>query len=465
MNLKNIIQYFIYTYLYLVCFQRIWASDPFNRLRHNQKQFIASINNKFDGLYSPTLFSVYPAMDSTINISSNTIVLINNNIPNVKTGILLNGMLGDFSFFIEPIIANKIYGLTDLGTEYSRQNISGRIENAFIRYHRNNFTFSFGRSSVWWGQSISRSIILSGLYPSFEHLLFRYRFGKIFFDLLCGQLGSRKTETGYRIKRNIGGHRLIWKIDDKISFSIGEQVIYTGLNRNIELIYLNPFVPYFFTGLEGDEEDYMYDNDNSIIFADFRYMIKPNLSAYSEIIIDDYQIDDTKIDDALGLKIGFDGNFRLMKNDLHWVFEWTKIDPWTYIHHGQYTTWEHKGHPIGFSYGADSECIQLKLVGTFNNYNLICDFNYLNKGKNNLDTKWDNSSNSNNNGLDEKYLFTKVGVSVKNKFGRIETGWVSKDYINSIIINQIPYNQYGMFYIELILEFHKRYNLNYIQKI
>ena len=102
----------------------------------------------------------------------------------------------------------------------------------------------------------------------------------------------------------------------------------------------------------------------------------------------------------------------------------------------------------------------IALGKSFEEDKIYCDFNYLIKGKNNLDTKWVSNPISSKNREYEKYLFTQISGSIKNKFGRIETGWVSKNYTNSIIFNQIPFNQNGMLYIELILELYKKYKIN-----
>ena len=95
---------------------------------------------------------------------------------------------------------------------------------------------------------------------------------------MSGQLGSEKMTDGSRIKRHIAGHRLSWNPNKNIILVFGEQIIYTGVNRGFELIYFNPFVPYFFTGLEGDEETEPEDNDNSILFAYGRYKLNSDLS-------------------------------------------------------------------------------------------------------------------------------------------------------------------------------------------
>ena len=162
------------------------------------------------------LYEIPHKSDSIFCANFNTSARFDNNIPNIKTGLLLNGKIDSFSFFIEPVISNASHRLANIGSEYSRNNISGRFENAFINYNFKNITLRLGRSSIWWGQSIHRSIIQSGLFPSYDHLLFQYKINNFRFDLLTGQLASRKLDDGTRIKRNIGGHRLLWKINKNL---------------------------------------------------------------------------------------------------------------------------------------------------------------------------------------------------------------------------------------------------------
>ena len=162
-----------------------------------------------------------------------------------------------------------------------------------------------------------------------------------------------------RIIRNISGHKLNYFNGKNLSFSIGEQIIYTGEERGLELVYLNPFVPYFFTSIEGTELENGYDNDNSMIFIDFRFNYHNKRSIFSEILIDDFQLDKTNKDHALGLKFGIDGSEKILGYPIHWVAEYTNVNQWTYLHPGQNTSWENKGRPIGFKYGPDSKLFEL----------------------------------------------------------------------------------------------------------
>ena len=440
----------------------IYGLDPFDRLRLNERKFVASLNYDLSGLASPALYNVVKNADSSkLNISSNILSNFSNKTPKKIGGVLINGNIENIYFHFEPIFSNSKFGLVDLGTEYSRENISARIENAFIHYKKNNFIFRFGRSAHWWGKSISNSIIQSGMFPSYDYLFVQQRLKNLQFDLLHGQLGSEKTLLGERIRRNIAGHRLTIRLNDRILLSIGEQIIYSGINRGIELTYLNPFIPYFFTGLENDEDNYPIDNDNSIIFSDFKILINKNFSIYSELIIDDFQVDDTGIEDAIGYKIGFDGKSKINKNNIFYILEWTKIAKWTYLHSGQNTSWINKSHPIGFSLGPNSQCAYFKLINSFNkNIDLIIDMSFIVKGENNIGTTIDNFSLESDLNKSKDYFIGQIGMSFKNKWGAVELGWISKNYENHLVEGQPAFNSNSMFFIRFFLELKKSYSFN-----
>ena len=220
----------------------------------------------------------------------------------------------DFTLFIEPVIVNSTYGTEYLGADYSRSDMSGRIANSFLRYENNLINIQFGRSPVWWGQAWESSIIQSGHFPAYDHLSARLNIGNFQMELLSGQLSSEYI-SNTRIKRYIAGHRINWfSKDSHWIVSLGEQIIYTGEDRSLELFYLNPAIPYFITALEGDETT-APDNDNSIIFINGRYLFKPNLSAYFEFIIDEYQVDKNTFPHALGYKLGLDGGMLVSNNE------------------------------------------------------------------------------------------------------------------------------------------------------
>ena len=131
--------------------------------------------------------------------------------------------------------------------------------------------------------------------------------------------------------------------------------------------YFNPFVPYFFAALENDDVDYFdadsnisYNNDNSMIFSMLSFDISDNTTFYVEFLIDDYQINPDPVQNMLGMKIGLSRNYQIIAHNINMRFDYTVIDSWTYIHKGQYTNWQNRGHSIGYSYGNDLRSLTLQ---------------------------------------------------------------------------------------------------------
>ena len=288
-----------------------FSIDFSDRLKLNQKHYIASTDSKLYEDKLPVFFNLSFKKDSTVHLISNVQNTLSLDRPNVKAGFLVFGGLKHYSFLFESSFSNDFYKLANLGMSYSRNNISASINNAFFQFDLKNIYLRLGKSSNWWNQSFSRSIIQSGLYPSFNHILFRYKIANFQFELLNGQLGSSKTQEGNRIKRFMAGTRFRFNIKNKTLITVGQQIIYTGVNRGVEISYLNPFIPYFFSGLEDEEDGFPFDNDNTILFIDFKHEVNLNMSLFAELLVDDIQIDNTGLDHAFGYKIGMNKMFLL----------------------------------------------------------------------------------------------------------------------------------------------------------
>ena len=58
-----------------------------------------------------------------------------------------------------------------------------------------------------------------------------------------------------------------------------------------ELYYVNPFVPNVLANIDSEEGSDVSSDDNFMLFASLRVVLKTNFSMFTEIIIDDFQID------------------------------------------------------------------------------------------------------------------------------------------------------------------------------
>jgi len=228
---------FIFILIIFAIFEKLLSADPHGRNDHSPLVSSDFIKYRFNEILMPAINDFRFFSDTTLNLSFFNSINVSANKPEINSSVFIEGNNKNFSFFMEPIFTNSFYGKKNLGSSYSRNNISARFENAFIKFNNDILDILFGRSPIWWGQSAKNSIILNGFYPSFDNILFRYKKDKYFYELLIGQLNSNKDTQNFRIKRNISGHRIVLKPNNRFLFTFGEQIIYTGRNRSLELIY------------------------------------------------------------------------------------------------------------------------------------------------------------------------------------------------------------------------------------
>jgi len=321
---------------------------------------------------------------------------------------------------IMPVFVNAKIKREVFGTDYDRNGISARFENSYIQYKSNYFSVKYGRGLFSNDYYPHHSIIQSGLYPSYDEISFSFKINKFEISFSSGQLSNEKNIHDYIVTRNIGGHKIIYKLNEKNQFEIGEKIIYTGVNRRIEHIYLNPFIPFYLNGLESTRKSLNNDNDNSIVYANYKSTFNNKINFFTEIIIDDYQIDNTGKDHAVGVKIGLHNE---KNKKISWLAEYTKINPWTYIHHGDYTSWEHRESSLGFPYGPDSKSFDLQSNVNINKYSFYCHFTYLEKGENNFFTEWNNISTDAKTQNISYYFFKRLSIVKKYKNHILEAGW------------------------------------------
>lgn len=395
----------------------------------------------------------YSLSDSDVNLRVLPQALFASNSTNHQFSIWGNASWHKVSALVESRLVQGNFSRDVLGSEYERMGMSGRMNTAFIRYQDDRAMFQMGRAPVMWGAANTNSIIQSGLAPSYDHFNGQIMLGDFRIEVLAGQLGSEYLADGTRIKRLIAGHQVNWLSKSKsLLVGVGEQIIYTGQNRSLELYYINPFVPYVFTAFEKDEENISSgDNDNSIIFMYARYNLKPDLSLYSEVLIDDYQLDDTGRQHALGLNMGLDWGTKIFNRITTGTISYTRINSWTYIHSGQFTNWENSNHPIGYYYGPDAESFGFQIDHWLSSAWLIkLNYQYVAKGANLLSSGWSNEATVDNDfpmKPVQYYQFGDYSLSWYTKYGILEAGWKNRPYANEVAYDGQNFTNYG-FYIK-----------------
>jgi len=355
----------------------------------------------------------------------------------------------NWSLLFQPTVVNEKHSSEILGIDYVRWGWGIRNTNSIIRYSSGMIVFQLGRAPIWWGQSISSSIIQSGNSPPIDHVMVHIPFRNLRLNLIFGQLGSLFDSENNRIKRHIAAHRLDWiSVNETLLISIGEQIIYTGINRGIEWVYINPIASIIFAGIEKEEEllGNHFDNDNKNLFLTGRYILSKKQSIYVELLIDEIQIDNSDKPNSIGWKIGVDYPSVIFENAFEWSFEITKTDKQLYLHPGQYTSWFNLNHPIGYKYGAGCKAILINLdYWLFSNITLSMSTTYLEKTITPHYYDW--FFNAEGLTINKYNNYVSIYTSIQSNYGFLEFGY-SNYPINDIEINGVLKNNIGSIYLK-----------------
>jgi len=217
----------------------------------------------------------------------------------------------------------------------------------------NDFTLGAYHQPVYWGYSPNNSSLLSNnvmQYPSFEwttvfkHLRFKFLHARL-------DPNSGLSSDTMIVRRNLSAHRVEFDITPKFEFAYTEMVIYA--DRSFELAYLNP-VNFLIA------EEMSKDLDNKMGALDFKWLIRPGLTAYGSWLLDEF--------DAWRLFSGWWGNKFVFQTGLQYFprinvpslgIEFTAARPWTYSHSDPKWSYTSGDRSLGLKDGPNSQIIQL----------------------------------------------------------------------------------------------------------
>lgn len=245
-----------------------------------------------------------------------------------------------------------------------RWDYTADFKQAYARFHNERFEALLGRKSLFWGPTYSGSLILSDNSPALDMILLKVNFDTVEATAFSAVLDKKWSERGnppYRFlaSRYMSGHRIDWIVNDKIELGICELALYGGEERNMELQYINPLLPYYASQWNEDQDD------NVLASADFAIRPVDGLKIYGQFLVDDFQYSG-KSPNALGYTAGFylSDPLRLPGSDLR--AEYTHIDARTYTHRIAENQFTHYGWTIGHHLGSDADELLAELSQMIN---------------------------------------------------------------------------------------------------
>ncbi len=221
----------------------------------------------------------------------------------------------------------------------------------------------FGRDRVRWGPGRRGDLLLSGESSPLLQFRLSVRFGpSVQFTSLAGALHAwpEVADTLYtapsgRLRRSLddkylSAHRLEIALSRGLSFGLSEAVVYG--ERALSLSYLNPVSVYF-----SDEHD-QGDQDNVILGVDARIDPAAGVSAWGELILDDFRF--AKLGSSyFGNKVGWLGGAALAGPGgilpVEIGAEYAGLRPFVYSHVFPINTFKQWNAPLGLQLQPNSD--------------------------------------------------------------------------------------------------------------
>lgn len=236
------------------------------------------------------------------------------------------------------------------------------------------FTVLLGRNTLSWGAGLDDRLALSAANEPVDML-------QLYFDFKPFRFSSAHASLqGIAQQRYLAGHRLDFMFWPALQFGVYETLIYGG--RNLELAYLNPFVPYHII------EHQLGDLDNNVLGFDLTAFPAPGIRLFGEIFIDDFSFNRSIT--------GYWGNKFAYQAGLQWAqpfgfaiaeltASYTRVDPWVYTHDDSVNIYAHYDQSLGSRLGPNADRVQTALaLQPLRDTRLVLDYRFSRHGEGNV---------------------------------------------------------------------------------
>ena len=232
---------------------------------------------------------------------------------------------------------------------YNRADITMVTEISNFSYMGEAISLKVGRDYIVSGPSQINGPLFSSFAPSLDHFAFHFfRSHNVDFEYRLIRLDNRQHLLG-TFNRWMYYRRISLQLAERFELGFKDIVLATGVQRGIDLNYLNPAAIFQLEQLHGHVEAGTpgQNNDNQLMGFDISWSVSPNLQIYGDFILDEFQIDIADrehIQDVFGLTIGLEKNYP--GSEL--VLEYYLASPWLYTNGGMFTNVEIQGIPLGY---------------------------------------------------------------------------------------------------------------------
>ncbi len=223
----------------------------------------------------------------------------------------------------------------------------------YLRWDLPYLKIKAGRDNLHMGPGYFTSLTASRNTAPYYHIEGRIDFSDWF---VLDNYFLQMTDTDHSFKKWAHIHRFEFTPHSSLSLAFQDVVIYQ--ERSPDFTYMLPLVPLAFA------EDNSGGLDNDAMSFDFLYTGLPYFSTWGELFIDDLQGPTTFFDDLWENRwatlVGFQVTSPLKAVDADFVFEYSRVEPWTYNGRQRYTSFRHYNRPSASQWGPDSRTFDFK---------------------------------------------------------------------------------------------------------
>ncbi len=292
--------------------------------------------------------------------------------------------------FAQYLIDDTIY----IGRKW--RGIVGYTEQAYATVGVGRFRFKFGRDFLSWGTGESGTLLFSDVARPMDQFIAFATMGSFQFTFLVSALDDITLDSktadslgGSFAKRYISAHRLdVNLINGRFQCAVTEAVLYGGVNRQLNWIFLNPFI--FYYGVHLNNSGFA----NTFVTVDLSFSPVSRWELYGSLLIDDIQIEKICPDDLEPNEIGW-----LLGSHLGDPFgvsgltisgEFVCVTNRTYKTPNPWETFIHRNKPLGYPLGNDFDYWQIGISKWFRGSLLLgLRYSQTRKGEGSLFTPWD----------------------------------------------------------------------------
>ncbi len=240
---------------------------------------------------------------------------------------------------------------------------AAEFDYAALSYHNNWLTVQFGRGRQAWGAFESNNLVLSSNSPAYEHLMLEARYkrykGRFFYGFLESIMANDSN-----INRYLVGHAIEYSNHRNLLIGFSELIIFSGIDRPLDLSFLNPFLPAIEVELnDRTNKQVGPESSNAVWSLLVDWMVIPGLRVSANFTIDEFQFDNKDREkgrpDAIAYHLKTAYSKTIGSIGVTTFFDYSRIGTFTFSHFQSSNNFVSRGLPIGSELGNDSDRLQL----------------------------------------------------------------------------------------------------------